>query len=212
MDKYDLKKDLKNLYSTSAKDFQLVEVPELGFLMVDGEGDPNTSADYLSAVEALFSIAYTLKFSSKAAGRDFVVTPLEGLWRAADPSAFTSRDKDSWLWTMMIAQPEWVTEEAVRQAVQQAAAKKGLSPQASAALERLRYRRYTEGLSVQILHLGSYDDEAPTLSRLHHEYLPTQGLDFNGDHHEIYLSDARRTAPEKLKTILRQPVKTVSKT
>lgn len=205
MDKYDIKKARRELYAPSAKDFVVVDVPELRYLAVDGHGDPNTSAAYVDAVEALFTVAYTLKFASKKAlGRDFVVGPLEGLWRADDPRAFVTRDKDAWAWTMMISQPDWITEDMVRTAVAEAARKKD-----NPALAGLRLLSVTEGRCVQILHVGSYDDEAPTLDRLHHRYLPDNGLTFNGDHHEIYLSDARRTEPAKLKTILRQPVKAV---
>lgn len=205
MDKYDVKLAHKALYAPSPKDFALVEVPSMTYLAVDGHGDPNVSQDYADAIEALYGVSYALKFDSKKAlGRDFVVAPLEGLWRADDPSAFAARDKASWDWTMLISQPDWITKAQVRSAIDKASAKKP-----SQALERLRMLSLAEGASVQILHIGSYDDEAPTLHRLHHEYLPAHGLTFNGDHHEIYLSDARRTAPEKLKTILRQPVRPV---
>ncbi|MBV1850580.1 GyrI-like domain-containing protein [Catellatospora tritici] len=203
MDKFDIKKAHRELYAPPAKDFVVVDVPELRYLAVDGHGDPNTSGAYTRAVEALFTVAYTLKFTSKKAlGRDFVVGPLEGLWRADDPAAFLTRNKDAWAWTMMISQPDWITEDMIGVAVAEAAKKK-----ANPALAELRLLSLVEGSCVQILHLGSYDDEAPTLDRLHNRFLPDHGLTFNGDHHEIYLSDARRTEPAKLKTILRQPVK-----
>lgn len=203
MEKYDVKLARKVLYSSSSKDFTRVEVPELHYLAVDGHGDPNTAPAHTEAIEALYAVAYTLKFESKKAlGRDFVVAPLEGLWRAADMAVFVARDKAAWDWTMMINQPDWITQEMVAAAIATAGAKKSLP-----ALDRLSLIALEEGTSVQILHIGSYDDEAPTLDRLHHEYLPAHGLTFNGDHHEIYLSDARRTAPAKLKTILRQPVR-----
>ena len=201
MDKYDIKKAHRALYAPSSKDFALVDVPELRYIAVDGRGDPNTSNEYAGAVEALYAVAYTLKFASKKA-RDFTVGPLEGLWRADDPSAFTARDKQSWQWTMMISQPDWITEDMVRSAVDAAARKK-----ANAAIGKVRLHTFTEGKCVQILHIGPYDDETATLDRLHNRYLPDNGLTFNGDHHEIYLSDARRTAPAKLRTILRQPVR-----
>lgn len=201
--KYDLKKAHKMLYSPNAKDFSVVAVPELTYIAIDGHGDPNTSREYAEAVEALYGVAYAVKFESKKAlERDFVVGPLEGLWRSDDMSSFVTRDKSAWNWTMMIGQPDWITVDMVATAVDKTAAKKNL-----AALERVRLLTVTEGISIQILHIGSYDDEAPTLERLHNEYMLEQGLAFNGSHHEIYLSDARRTAPEKLKTILRQPVK-----
>ncbi|GAA1620588.1 GyrI-like domain-containing protein [Catellatospora bangladeshensis] len=203
LDKYDVKKAFRELYAPPSRDFAVVDVPELRYLAVDGHGDPNTSAAYVNAVEALYGVAYAVKFASrKAGGRDFTVGPLEGLWRADDPSVFLTRDKTAWSWTMMISQPDWVTEDMVRAAVAAVAAKKQ-----NPALAELRLRSLAEGRCVQILHVGSYDDEAPTLKRLHDRYLPEHGLTFNGDHHEIYLSDPRRTEPAKLKTILRQPVK-----
>ncbi|MCQ4120816.1 GyrI-like domain-containing protein [Rhodococcus tibetensis] len=202
MDKYDCKKAHKKLYAPSATGFALVDVPELTYIAVDGHGDPNTSAEHAAAIEALYATAYTIKFASKNHGRDFVVGPLEGLWRAADLRSFVTRDKDSWDWTMMIVQPEWITTADIEDARAVAAAKKELP-----ALDLLRPLTFTEGQSVQILHIGSYDDEAPTLARLHDKFMPEHGLAFNGDHHEIYLSDARRTASAKLRTILRQPVR-----
>ncbi|MDI9913940.1 GyrI-like domain-containing protein [Rhodococcus sp. IEGM 1379] len=202
MDKYDCKKAHKELYTPTTKAFVFVDVPELTYIAVDGHGNPNTSPEYADAVEALYAVAYTLKFTSKKTqGRDFVVAPLEGLWRASDMDAFVGGDKDDWAWTMMIAQPDWITGADIEQAHATAAGKKNLP-----ALDLLRPVTFTEGRSVQILHIGAYDDEAPTLARLHDEFMPEHGLTFNGDHHEIYLSDARKTVPSKLRTILRQPV------
>ncbi|GAA4064098.1 GyrI-like domain-containing protein [Agromyces indicus] len=202
-DKYDLKREHAELYAPSARDFSFVDVPPLRFLAVDGHGDPNSAAAYREAVEALFGVAYATKFASKRRlARDFVVAPLEGLWWAEDPTAFTARDKAAWSWTMLIAQPDWIDDDAVAAAIEVARAK---TP--NPALDRLRLERRHEGRSVQILHVGSYDEEAPTLARLHDEWMPQHGLTFNGAHHEIYLSDARRTAPDKLRTVLRQPVK-----
>lgn len=203
-DRYDLKRAHRELYAPSAKDFVVVDVPPMTYLAVDGSGDPNTSTEYADAIEALFGVAYAVKFRSKARGRDFVVGPLEGLWRAQDPAAFVTREKASWSWTMLIAQPEWIDEALVTEAVAAMRAKGE-----RAALDRLRLDRLHEGRSVQILHIGSYEDEAPILARLHDEWMPQHGLTFNGDHHEIYLSDARRTAPARLRTVLRQPVRPV---
>ncbi len=203
MTKYDVKTAMRELYSGSRRDFVRVEAPPIQYLAIDGRGDPNTSADYAQAVEALYSVAYTLKFASKKTlGRDFVVGPLEGLWHADDMTTFDRRLKDEWRWTMMIAQPDWITTEMVSAAVASASAKKEIP-----AAPLIRLFTAHEGSCVQILHVGSYDDETPTLHRLHHHYLPDNGLTFNGHHHEIYLSDARRTPPQKLKTILRQPVR-----
>jgi hypothetical protein len=204
MDKIDFKKELKVLYAPGKKDFEVVDVPEMQFLMIDGHGDPNTAEEYQQALAALYAVAYKIKFiSKKKLARDYVVPPLEGLWWAEDLDSFTTaRDKSQWDWTMMIMTPEWITEEVFHEAME--VVQKGKEP--PAALGKLRLERYAEGLSAQILHIGSYDDEAPTLLRLHQEWLPENGYTENGRHHEIYLSDPRRTAPEKLKTVLRQPI------
>ena len=203
MDKLDFRKEFKELYNPSSKEFSIVDVPRLSFLMVDGAGDPNTARTYREAVEALYAVAYALKFASKKElGKDYVVPPLEGLWSALDPSAFERAAKDEWQWTMLIMQPPWITSDMATDAIASATAKKDLP-----ALPLLRLDDFAEGRSVQILHIGSYADEAPTLRRLHSEYMPAHDLDFNGRHHEVYLSDPRKTAAAKLKTILRQPVK-----
>jgi hypothetical protein len=203
MTKTDFKKELSNLYKPTAKEFTVVEVPRMQFLMVDGHGDPNTAQEYKDAIEALYAVAYRIKFASKRElDRDYVVPPLEGLWWAEDMDAFTiSRDKSAWDWTMMIMQPEWITGEMVAGAIGHVDSTKNLQ-----ALTNLRLEEYHEGLSVQILHIGSYDDEGPVLHRMHHQFVPQNSLRLAGKHHEIYLSDARRVAPEKLRTVLRQPV------
>jgi hypothetical protein len=204
--KYDLKREHPELYAPSAKEFAVVDVPPMRCLAVDGHGDPNTSAAYGDALEALFAVAYAVKFASKRGlGRDFVVAPLEGLWWADDRAAFVARDKDAWSWTMLIVQPDWIDEEAVAAGVAGARAKAAIA--SNPALDVLRLEHLHEGLSAQILHVGSYDDEAPTLARLHDDWMPQHGFTFNGAHHEVYLSDARRTAPERLRTVLRQPVR-----
>ncbi len=201
--KIDYKKTLSHLYNPGKKDFEIVEVPEMQFLMLDGHGDPNTAPAYQQAVEALYAAAYKIKFiSKKQLEKDYTVPPLEGLWWAQNMGAFTSHDKDQWDWTMMIMLPDWITADLYRQALDMLAAGKDLP-----ALPKLRRESYHEGLSAQIMHTGSYDDEAPTLARLHQEWLPAHGYVENGKHHEIYLSDPRRVPAEKLKTILRQPVK-----
>jgi len=202
MEKIDFKKTLKHLYAPKKK-FEIVDVPEMQFLMVDGHGDPNTAQEYADAVEALFGVAYKMKFiSKKTLERDYTVPPLEGLWWAEDMDTFVSRDKSAWDWTMMIMTPDWITAEIFAEAVDEVRKKK-----APASLDKVRLEKYHEGLSVQIMHIGSYDDEAPTIAALHNEFLPANNLTENGKHHEIYLSDPRRVAPEKLKTVLRQPVK-----
>lgn len=211
--KYDVKREHRELYGASAKEFTIVDVPPMRYLAVDGHGDPNTAASYRDAVEALFGVAYSVKFASKRGlGRDFVVAPLEGLWWADDQGVFVAGDKAAWNWTMLIAQPDWIDAEAVAAAVDAVRAKNAKQSTDAAgagnpALDLLRLEHLSEGRSVQILHIGSYDDEAPTLARLHDEWMPQHGLTFNGPHHEVYLSDARRTSPDKLRTVLRQPVR-----
>ena len=202
MAKLDFKKELKHLYRASAKKVSLVEVPPMNFLMIDGHGDPNTSPEYAEAIEALYAVAYALKFKVKREqGIDYVVMPLEGLWWTDDPAQFDMDNRDIWKWTAMIMQPECVTAEMYRDAVAEVRKKKALS-----ALDKMRFETYYEGLSVQILHIGPYSEEGPTIAKLHN-YIEEHGYRLNGKHHEIYLSDPRRTAPERLKTILRQPVR-----
>ncbi len=205
MKKVDFKKELKHLYKPPTNRVEIVNVPEMNFLMIDGKGDPNTSQEFSDAVEALFGVSYTLKFMIKNGEReiDYGVTPLEGLWWAEDMEAFTTtRDKSQWDWTMMIMTPEWISSEIYAEAL--ALVRKGKNP---TALDKVRLERYDEGLCVQIMYVGSYDDEGPLLMKLHQEFLPENGYAENGKHHEIYLGDPRRVAPEKLKTVLRQPVR-----
>ena len=205
MKKTDFKKELKHLYQPSNKEFDVVEVPDLKFLKVDGRGDPNSAPEYIEAVEALYALSYKIKFLSKKEDRDYVVPPLEGLWWAEDMETFsTARDKSQWLWTMMIMVPDWISDDMVAEARMEVKKKKDLP-----ALGKIRWEEYREGLAVQILHLGSYDDEGPVLARLHESWMPEHGFTFNGLHHEIYLSDPRRIEPGKLKTILRQPISKV---
>jgi hypothetical protein len=203
MDKLDLKKARKELFTAPRAQFAPVTVPRVLYLMADGHGDPNASPEYPRAVEALYSTAYALKFACKAQGRDFVVAPLEGLWSAADPSSFVERRKDEWDWTMLIMVPDFVDQPAFESAREKARAKLGGLP------ETLRLEALEEGLCLQALHIGSYDAEGPLLARLHNAIMPAGGYDFAGPHHEIYLGDPRKTEPAKLKTILRQPVRTV---
>jgi hypothetical protein len=204
MSKIDFKKELKHLYRPSVKEFVVVDVPPMQFLMIDGHGDPNTAQEYQDAVEALYGVAYKLKFmSKKEKGMDYVVPPMEGLWWVGNMEEFTTEDKSAWDWTMMIMQPEWITQEMFEEALKQVEKKKGLP-----ALPRLRLEAYHEGLSVQIMHIGSYDAEAPTIARMH-TFIDENGYEPAGKHHEIYLGDPRKIAPEKLKTVLRQPVRKV---
>ncbi|MEU2385455.1 GyrI-like domain-containing protein [Streptomyces sp. NPDC012461] len=199
---YDVKRALPACYAPRNTDWELVDIPELRFLAVDGRGDPNTAPAYREAVEALYPVAYTVKFASrKELGRDFVVGPLEGLWWADSMDDFLARRKDNWQWTLLINLPDWVPDPLVDEARHAALTKKKRP-----AIESVRTETLHEGLSAQVLHIGSYDDETPALTRLHGEYLPAHGLRETGLHHEIYLSDPRRTRPDRLRTILRQPV------
>lgn len=200
--KIDLKKEL-GLYAPRRGRFEVVTVPPLRYLMIDGHGDPNTSEQYRDALQTIFPLAYALKFLSKRElDRDYTVMPLEALWWAEDMASFTTaRDKSQWDWTALNLIPDWITDDHVEQA-RAAVRSRGGAP----ALDALRVETLDEGLCVQTLHVGSYDDEAPVLAELHDVFIPESGLTMTGRHHEIYLSDARRTAPEKLRTILRQPV------
>lgn len=202
MTKIDLKKELKHLYRASAKAVGEVVVPALRYLMIDGQGNPNTSAEYAQAVEALFSVSYTAKFAVKkgAEGIDYAVMPLEGLWWADDLTAFVNGDKANWKWTMMILQPSVVADRVIHEAIAAVRRKKQLP-----AVEKLRLEEFSEGRCAQILHVGPFSEEGPTIERLH-EFIDTRG-EKTGKHHEIYLSDVRRAAPGKWKTILRQPMK-----
>ncbi|WP_447763518.1 GyrI-like domain-containing protein [Sphingopyxis panaciterrae] len=205
MEKIDFKKAFKPLYSPPANEFALVDVPQMQFVKVDGEGDPNSVPAYRTAVEWLYGVSYAMKFASKAAlARDYVVPPLEGLWWADDPRSFVERKKDQWRWTMMIFVPDFITRAMFDEAVAKTGRKSG-SPPPSLRLEASR-----EGPSLQTLHIGSYDDEGPVLARLHDAVMPDGNWAFNGPHHEIYISDPRKTDPSRLKTILRQPVKTLA--
>ena len=199
--KVNFKVEHKELYRAK-REPALVDVPELGFLMVDGHGDPNTATEYTQAVEALYTVSYSLKFAIKRArdGFDYGVMPLEGLWWVRDMSKFTSSKKSDWDWTAMIMQPDQVTQDLLEDALANATAKKSLP-----AAAKLRLERFREGPAAQVMHIGPYDAEGPTIKRLH-ELIAESGRTRRGKHHEIYLSDPRRSAPEKLRTIIRQPV------
>ncbi|MFZ6776883.1 GyrI-like domain-containing protein [Undibacterium sp. Ji83W] len=201
MEKLDLKKQLKSVYQASATTVNEVDVPEFNFLMIDGQGDPNSSSHYAAAVEALFTVAYTLKFMFRksSAAIDYAVMPLEGLWWADDMAAFVADRKSEWRWTMMIMQPDFITTEMVTNAITAAGKKKTLP-----ALQELRFESFKEGHCAQILHKGPFNEEGPTIDRLH-QYIDTHGK-LAGKHHEIYLSDIRKAAAENWKTIIRQPM------
>ena len=195
-------KEQKELYQPG-REFEVVDLPELVFLAIDGAGDPNAVPAYAAAVEALYAASYAIKFHSKRElDRDYVVAPLEGLWWSAAGHDFTALERSEWLWTMLIRQPEWISIGELQGLVEATSLKKK-----SDTIADLRVEVITEGLSVQVMHIGPYSDEAPTIARLHQEFIPANGLTETGKHHEIYLGDPRRSAPEKLRTVLRQPVR-----
>jgi hypothetical protein len=201
LDKVDLKKELKSFYNPSAKEVSVVDVPAMIFLVVDGEGAP-TTLQYSQAVEALFSVSYTLKFMvKKSKGVDYGVMPLEGLWWVEDMTKFSADRKDEWKWTAMIMQPGVVTTEDVKSALDQVKKKK--NPR---ALPKVRFENFTEGPSAQIMYIGPFSAEGPTIAKIH-SYIQNSGHSLSGKHHEIYLNNPETTVPEKLKTILRQPMK-----
>ena len=201
MSKIDYKRELREFYKASAKTIAEVDVPAMRYLMVDGMGDPGTTQAYAGAVAALFTVSYTAKFMVKrgATKVDYAVMPLEGLWWADDPSVFITNDRSQWRWTMMIMQPEVVSDDTIAEAMDQVAEKKDLP-----ALSKVRLELFTEGPCAQVLHVGPFTEEAPTIERLHEHILANGKL--TGKHHEIYLSDIRRAKPANWKTILRQPM------
>lgn len=201
MQKVDLKRELKHLYQPSAKEVVQVQVPSFQFLMIDGEGDPNTSQKYAAAVEALFSVSYTAKFMVKKGvqGIDYAVMPLEGLWWSDDMSAFAANDRSKWKWTMMIMQPPFVEAALIQESIAEVKRKKSLS-----AVSELRLENFTEGLCAQTLHVGPFSEEGPTIQRVH-DFIGARSA-LAGKHHEVYLSDIRRADPGKWRTIIRQPM------
>lgn len=203
MKKIDYKKDLKHLYNSSAKEATIVNVSPMNFLMIDGEGDPNISKSYQDSIEALFGVSYALKFMIKKGKLqiDFGVLPLEGLWWADNMTDFNVQNKNKWKWTSMIMQPEYITQETVVLAIEQVKKKKNLI-----ALPKMRFESFSEGEAVQIMHIGPFSEEGPTIGKVH-SFIHENGCQLAGKHHEIYLSDFRKTASSKLKTIIRQPIK-----
>jgi hypothetical protein len=195
-----LARERERLYKALAGKPAIVHVPEMSFVMIDGQGDPNTSRDYKDAIEALYALSYTLKFAlKKEQGIQYRVGPLEGLWWAEDLTAFDSDPRGEWMWTTMIAQPDALTRERFEVARDEIGRKKELP-----AMAQARLQRFEEGSCAQVLHIGPFSAEGPTIAMLH-AFIRDQGYSINGKHHEIYLSDPRRSAPEKWKTIIRQP-------
>ncbi|MAT38911.1 MAG: hypothetical protein CL946_04835 [Ectothiorhodospiraceae bacterium] len=201
MEKIDYKKERKELYKPSAKKCSIVKVPAMHCLMIDGTGDPEKSERFQQAIETLFSVSYTLKFALKKAGViDYGVLPLEGLWWAKDMNAFTDSRREEWQWTLFISQPDEVKKKQVTETIKAVREKKG-----DLLLDDMRFESFKEGKSAQIMHIGPFSEEGPTIEKLH-AFIEEQGLSRRGKHHEIYLSDTRRAAPEKWKTVIRQPV------
>jgi hypothetical protein len=200
--KIDYKKELKEFYNPSTKEVSEVILPKMNFLMIDGKGDPNTAKEYADSIQTLYPVAYTIKFAiKKATGLDFGVMPLEGLWWSDDMNDFVLGKKDNWYWTSMIMQPDCVTKEIFEKAVLEVKEKKN-----PASIDKIRFESFDEGKSAQIMHIGPFADEGPNIKRIH-DYISTNGGRFDDPkqkHHEIYLSDMRKTAPEKLKTVIRQ--------
>ena len=204
--KVDFKKTMKELYNPSAKEVVMVEVPEMQFLMIDGIGSPGDSQEYLDALAVLYPVVFKTKFLSKAKGKDYVVPPLEGLWWAKNMDDFTEGNRDKWKWTMMIMQPEWITREMIDEAIDITKEKK---PELAKLVPKLRLEKYKEGKAAQIMHIGPYSEEGPNIQKIH-KFIKDKDGKFDGHnlkHHEIYLSDPRKSKPENMKTIIRQPYK-----
>lgn len=202
MTKIDYKKELGFLYRPSAKKIDIIDVPKMNFLMIDGEGDPNRSQAFQDAISTLYPVSYTLKFMTKKgeAGIDYGVLPLEALWWADDMSSFAEGRKEEWKWTVMIMQPDLITREMIQEAIEQVKIKKD-----PVSLPLIRFESFTEGKAAQIMHIGPFSEEGPTIKKVH-AFIEASGHKLSGKHHEIYLSDVRRAAPEKWKTIIRQPM------
>ncbi|MFX1548759.1 MAG: GyrI-like domain-containing protein [Promethearchaeota archaeon] len=202
--KVDFKKTMKDFYQPNSKEVLIIEVPEMQFLMIDGIGSPGDSQEYLDALAALYPVAFKIKFLSKAKGKDYVVPPLEGLWWADDMDDFTEGNRDKWKWTMMIMQPNWITQDIYNEAIKSTIAKK---PELKEIISKLRFEKYEEGKAAQIMHIGPYSEEGPNIKKIH-QVIKSNGGSFDGHdkkHHEIYLSDPRKAKPENMKTVIRQP-------
>ncbi len=202
--KIDFKKTMKEFYQPSSKEVTQVDIPEMQFLMIDGIGSPGDSKEYQDALAVLYPIAFKTKFLSKKKGKDYVVPPLEGLWWADNMDDFTEGDRNKWKWTMMIMQPDWITQDMINEAIKVTKDKK---PELSELLPKLRLEQYKEGRAAQIMHIGPYSEEEPTIQKMHN-FIKKVGGSFDGHkkkHHEIYLSDPRKANPATMKTVIRQP-------
>jgi hypothetical protein len=209
--KLDLRKELKYLYAPSAKKVGIIEVPCFQFAMIDGQIEtgegPSTSASFQEALQALYGISYTLKFTSKLRKEnpiDYPVMALEGLWWVKS-GEFSFERKEDWLYTLMMLQPDFISAEMYGEALQQLRKKRGDNP----TLAKMRLETFEEHLSMQIMHVGPYADEPATIARMT-AFAVEYGYRRSGKHHEIYLGDPRRADPAKLKTVLRHPIKKTS--
>ncbi|MFW9951181.1 MAG: GyrI-like domain-containing protein [Candidatus Thorarchaeota archaeon] len=197
---------MKELYQPNSKEVVIVNVPKMQFLMADGIGSPGDSKEYQDALAILYPVAFKTKFLSKAKGKDYVVPPSEGLWWADNMNDFIQGNRNKWKWTMMIMQPEWITRSMINEAIE---ITKDNKPELSELLPNLRFETYEEGKAAQIMHIGPYSEEAPTIKKIH-DFIKNQGRTFDGHknkHHEIYLSDPRKANPATMKTVIRQPFK-----
>lgn len=203
MAKTDYKKTYKHLFTGKKDQPVIVDVPDFNYLMIDGKGDPNTSEEFHQAIEVLYGVSYTMKFMIKKDDpeKDYTVMPMEALWWVEDMKEFDVNKKDEWLWTIMIHQPDFVTQKDVEDAVEAIKKKKDL-----VALPKLRFEKIASHKAAQIMHIGPYNKERDTI-KIMHGFIDKEGYEMIGKHREVYLSDPRRTDPEKLKTILRHPVK-----
>jgi len=202
--KIDFKRKLKEFYQPNKNEVVNIEVPEMQFLMIDGIGSPGDSQEYMDALAVLYPVAFKTKFLSKSKGKDYVVPPLEGLWWADNMADFTEGKRDKWKWTMMIMQPDWITQDMINEAIVITKEKK---PELSNLLPKLRLEKYKEGKVAQIMHIGPYSEEGATVQKVH-DFIMKEGGSFNGHdnkHHEIYLSDPRKANPATMKTVIRQP-------
>jgi hypothetical protein len=204
--KTDFKKLMKDFYEPNSKEVVIVDVPEMQFLMIDGKGSPGDSQEYSDALTTLYGVAFKRKFISKGKGKDYVVPPLEGLWWADNMEDFTKGNRDKWKWTMMIMQPDWITQDIINGAIKATMDKK---PEIKNSISKLRLENYKEGKAAQIMHIGPYSEEGPTIEKIHN-FIKSNSGNFDGHnlkHHEIYLSDPRKAKPENMKTVIRQPFK-----
>lgn len=202
MEKIDYRARYKSILNPKPGKVEFVSIPPMNFLMIDGHGDPNTSPDYANVVSALYSIAYTLKFKIKKSRQiDYNILAMDGLWWSSNMDDFITGNKNDWDWTMMIAQPEFINQADVTEAIEEVEKKKP-----NPAISKIRFEMFDEGFCAQVMHIGPYSAERPTVALLH-AAIAENGYSLRGRHHEIYLGDPRKSAPEKLKTIIRQPAK-----